>query len=70
MFSTIECYHLIFPKKFSSYYYLFVYSYGDNNVVGLMQPTPQRAYTPEVEILYEYVVDNMVDDMLVEAMED
>ena len=58
-----------FLYHFSSGDYLFFYAYDDNNVVGLMQPTPQRAYTPEVEILYEYVVDTMVDD-LVEAMED
>ena len=67
MFSTIEYYHLIFPKKFYSCYYFFVYYYGDNNVVGLMHTALDYADTAEDEITDEDFVDTMVDDML-EAM--
>ena len=47
--------------------YLFLYAYDENNVF-FIHPTTDSSYTPEAEIKYEDVVDNMVDDML-EAME-
>ena len=60
--------HLIFPHKFSSGYYLFVYAAGYNIVVSLINPTPDSADTPEDYITDEDVVDTMGDDIL-EAME-
>ena len=68
MSATGEGNHLIFTQKFSSSDELFVYAAGENNVVGLIQPTPDSAYTPEDYMPDNDVVDTMGDDML-EAME-
>ena len=56
--------HFILPQKFSSVYYFFVYYYGENNVFGLIQPTPYSADKLEVDISDEDLVDNMGDYML------
>ena len=56
------------PQNFSSDDNLFFYTSGDNNVVRLIQPTPDSAYTMESYITDEDVVNTMVDDIL-EAME-
>ena len=42
MYATREYYHLIFPQNFSFGHYLFVYAAGDNNVVGLVNATPDN----------------------------
>ena len=55
---------LDFSQKLYSGDYLFFYDSGDNNVVVLIQPTPENADTPETELLYEEVFDTIVDDML------
>ena len=68
MFNTGEYYYQVYPKNFSSGDYSFVYAADDNNVVGLLQSTPQIANTPEVQIPDEDVVDTMEGDIL-EAME-
>ena len=52
--------------KFYSGDYLFVYASDDNNVVVLIQTTPDTSDTPEADIPYEEVVDTMGDDMLYE----
>ena len=64
MSTTGEDNHLIFPQKFSSSDYLFVYDYGDNNVVDLIHPIKDSAYTPEADILDKEVVETMGEDML------
>ena len=55
---------LDFSQKFYSGDYLSVYVSDDNNVVILIQTTPEIADTPEAEIPYGEVVDTMGDDML------
>ena len=61
-------YWIIWTLDFSQnlYYgdYLFVYAYDDNNVVALINPTPESADTPEAKMPYEEVVDTMGYDML------
>ena len=59
---------MILPQKFSSVEYFFVYYAGDNNVVGLIQPTPGSADTPEAYITDEDVFYTMGCYFL-EAME-
>ena len=68
MYAPEEDDHLILPQKFSSGEYLFAYYYSDNNVVGLIQPTPYSADTPEAYITDEDVVYTMGCYFL-EAME-
>ena len=68
MSSTKEYDHFIFPHKFSSDDYLFIYAAGDNNVVSLIYPNPDIEDTPEAYITYEDAVDTMGDDIL-EVME-
>ena len=68
MSATREDAHLIFTQNFSSGDYLFVYAYGDNNIVGLITPTPDSEDTLEAYIPDEDVVDTMEVDIL-EAME-
>ena len=67
MFTTVEDYQFIFPQKFSSGDYFFVYNSDDNNVFGLIQHTPDNSNTLESDIPDEDVVDNMLDDIM-EAM--
>ena len=64
IYATREDNHFIFPHHFSSSDYLFIYAAGSNNSVGLIHPTPYSAYTPEVYIEYEDVVDTMGDYMM------
>ena len=52
------------PQNFSSDDNLFFYTSGDNNVVRLIQPTPDSAYTMESYIKDEDVVDIMGYDVL------
>ena len=59
MSATREDGHLIFTQKLSSGDYFFVYADGDNNVVGLVQPTPDSAYTPEAYMSDGYVIDTL-----------
>ena len=59
---------MVSPHKLSSSSYFFVYDAGDNNVVGLIQPTPDNAYTLDAYMKYEDVVYTLGYDML-EAME-
>ena len=59
MYAPGEDDHLIFPQKFSSSEYFFVYYYGENNVVGLLQPTPDSADTPETYMTDEDLVYTM-----------
>ena len=66
--STGEDDHFIFTQKISSHDCLFVYSAGDNNIFGLIQPTQDSVDTSEAYMIDNYVVDTMGDDML-EAME-
>ena len=47
----------IFLQKLYSDDYLFVYASDDNNVVGLIHPTPDISDTPQVKISDKYVVD-------------
>ena len=61
-------YTWFFTHKFSSGDYLSVYNTGDNNVVGLIHPTPDIEKTLEVYIPDQDVVDTMVADIM-EAME-
>ena len=68
MSNTIEYNEFIFPLKFYSYGYLFIYASDENNIFGFIHPTPDISYTLEYEIPDKYVVDNMVDDSM-EAME-
>ena len=63
---TREDDHLFFTQRFSSGDYYFVYAADNNNVVGLIHPTPESADTSEDETPYDYVVGNMVDHMLEE----
>ena len=56
--------HLIFPQKFSSGDYFFVYAADDNNVVVLIQATLESEDKLEDEILGEDVVYTMLDDIL------
>ena len=46
MSATGEYDYFIFPHKFSSGDYLFVYSGDDNNVVGFIHTTPDSEDTP------------------------
>ena len=55
---------MVFPQKLFSGDYFFVYASDDNNVVVLIQPTPEIADTPESEIPDEELADAMLDDML------
>ena len=64
MYSTREDDHLVFKHKLSSGDYLFVYSASENNVVGLIHPTPDSVDTPEAYTKDEDVVDTTGDDML------
>ena len=68
MSSTGEYDHLIFPHNLSSSDYLFVYAAGENNVVILIQNTPDSADTTDFYMTDEDVVDNMGDD-IIETME-
>ena len=68
MSTAVEDDHLIFMKKLYSDDYLFVYVSDDNNVVVLIQTTPEIADTPYADITYQEVVDTMEDDIM-EAME-
>ena len=68
MSATREDDHLVFLRKFSSVDYLFVYDSGDNNFVGLIQPTTDIADTLEVYMPYEDVVDT-TGDYILEVME-
>ena len=52
------------PEKLFYGDYLFVYASDENNVVVLIQPTPESADTPEADIPDEEVVHTMGDDML------
>ena len=45
--ATVKYYHLVFPHKFPSGDYLFVYSDGENNFVGLIHPAPYSEDEPE-----------------------
>ena len=64
MSANIEYDILIFPQKFFSGDYFFVYAAGDNNVVVLIHTTPYRVDTPEADIMDEYVFDTMLDNIL------
>ena len=64
MSATREYGHQFFTQKLSSGVYLFLYNYGDNNVVCLIHPTPDIADTLEYYIPDEYVVNTMGDNML------
>ena len=64
MSATREDDNLIFTQKLSFVDYFFVYADGDNNVVSLIQPTPDRAYTTEDSVTDKDVVGTMVDDMM------
>ena len=55
---------MVIPQNLSSGDYLFVCDYGYNNVVGLIQPTPDGPDTLAAYIKDEGVVDTVVDDML------
>ena len=66
MSTTVEYYQLIFPQKLSSVDYLFICASDENNDIVLMQPTPYSEDTLEAEILYEDVVDIVVEYMLEE----
>ena len=68
IYTTEEGGQLIFPWKFYSSDYLFVYAADENNVVCLIHPTPQSEDTLESEILDQDVVDTMVDYMLEEMV--
>ena len=58
--------HFIFPQRFSSGDYLFVYADGDNNVVGLIHSTLDSEDTPEYCVPDEYMVDTMGDNIMEE----
>ena len=64
MSATVSDGHQIFSQKFYSGDYLFFYASDENNVVVLIKPTLQSAYTPEADMPYEEVVDTMGYDML------
>ena len=64
MSATGEYDPFVFPHKFSSGDYYFVYAAGENNFVGLLKPTPESSYTSEAKIPYEYMVANVGEDML------
>ena len=64
MYAIREYYRFIFPNKYYSGDYYFVYASDDNNVVGLLQPTPYISNIPEADIPDEYVVDTMGSDMM------
>ena len=64
MYDAIEYDHLVFPNKFPSGDYFFVYDASDNNVACLIQPTPNSADTPNAYMTDEEVVDTMVYDMM------
>ena len=66
MSTTGKYYQLIFPQKLSSVDYLFICASDENNDIVLVQPTPYSEDTLEAEILYEDVVDIVVDYMLEE----
>ena len=68
MYANIENDQLIFTQKFSSFDYFFFYASGDNNVVSLIQPTPDSEDTLEDYMPDEDVVDKMGYD-IIEAME-
>ena len=68
MYANIEDDQLIFTQKFSSFDYFFFYASGDNNVVSLIQPTPDSEDTLEDYMPDEDVVDKMGYD-IIEAME-
>ena len=68
MYATGEDDHFIFPQKFSSTDHSFVYADDDDNIVGVLQTTPEGADTLEFEIPDQELVDTMGDDMM-EAME-
>ena len=68
MSTNAEYDHLIFTQKLSYGDYLFVYADGNNNIFGLIHPTPDSEYTLEVYITDEDVVDTMGDDIM-ESME-
>ena len=68
MSATGEDEHLIFLHNFSSGDYFFVCADGNNNVVGLIQITPDSVDTPEAYMIDFDVVDTMGYDIL-EAME-
>ena len=55
---------LIFPQTLYYVDYLYVYADNDNNIGILIQTTPEITDTTESEILDEYVVYTMLDDML------
>ena len=64
MSATGEDYHFIYTQKLSSGDYFFVYDYGDNNVVSLIQPTIYIVDRPEAYIKGQYLSDTMVYHML------
>ena len=66
--STGEDEQFFFTQMLSSGDYFFVYAAGENNGVGLIQPTPDSVDTPEAYITDEDVVDTIIVDIL-EAME-
>ena len=55
---------LFFPQTLYYVDYLYVYADNDNNIGILIQTTPEITDTTESEILDEYVVYTMLDDML------
>ena len=64
MSATVEYDHLVFTHKFSYGDYIFVYTTGETNYVGLIHPTPDIAETPEAYMRYEDVFDTMGDDII------
>ena len=62
--ATGEDDRLLFTQRLSSSNYFFVYAAGENNVVGLIQPTPDITYTLEAYITYDDVIDTMLDDIM------
>ena len=57
---------MIFPQEFSSGDYLFIYDYGDNNVVRFIHPTTDSENKPEDYMPDEDVIDTIGDYMLEE----
>ena len=68
MSATVEDEHFTSPQNFSSGDYLSIYATDDNNVVILIQSTPESADTQKADMPDEEMVDTMGDD-ITEEME-
>ena len=62
MSATREYYHLILTHNFPFSHYFFVYAAGENNVVGLIHPTPNNEDT--LELIWQMMTWLIIYEMI------